>query len=125
VRVAGKGEAGQDGGRAGDLYFVIEVVEHKTLRREGDDLHMRLPISLYTLILGGEVDVPTLKGRLSLKIPPETKSGRVFRLRGQGMPLLRDPEQHGDLLVEVEPVIPQKLTSKEKELFAQLAALRS
>jgi curved DNA-binding protein len=125
VRVAGKGEPGQDGGRSGDLYFVIEVAENKNLRREGDDLHTRLSVPLYTLILGGDVDVPTLKGRLSLKIPAETKAGRVFRLRGQGMPLLREPDQYGDLYVEVEPLIPQKLTAKEKELFEQLAALRS
>jgi curved DNA-binding protein len=125
VRVSGKGEGGQAGGRSGDLYFVIEVLEDKTFQREGDDLHVRLPVSLYTLVLGGEADVPTPKGRLSLKIPAETKAGRVFRLRGQGMPLLREPEQHGDLYVEVEPIIPQELTDKEKALFGQLAALRS
>jgi curved DNA-binding protein len=124
VRVAGKGEQGQNGGRSGDLYFVIQVLDHSTFRREGDDLRMCLTAPLYTLVLGGEVDVPTLKGHLSLKVPPETKAGRVFRLRGQGMPQLRDPAQKGDLLVELEPAIPQKLSPQEKELFEQLQSLR-
>ncbi len=124
VRVAGKGEAGQNGGRPGDLYFVIEVLEHNTYKREGDNLRLRLTVPLYTMVLGGEVDVPTLKGRVSLKVPPETKSGRVFRLRGQGMPQLRNGNQHGDLLVELEPEIPAKLSAEEKELFKQLAEMR-
>jgi curved DNA-binding protein len=125
VRIAGKGEPGQNGGRAGDLFLLIEVQEHKAFRREGDDLHTKLAVPLYTLVLGGEEMVPTLKGRLSLRIPPETKAGRVFRLRGQGMPTLRDPNKRGDLFVEVQPVLPSDLTPKEKELFSQLAAMRS
>jgi curved DNA-binding protein len=93
-------------------------------RREGNDLHMHLPVDLYTLILGGEVTVQTLNRRVSLRIPPETRAGQVLRLRGQGMPTLRDPAQYGDLYVEVQPVIPQGLSQQEKDLFQQLAALR-
>jgi curved DNA-binding protein len=125
VRVAGEGEAGRSRGQPGDLYLGILVAEHPTYSREGNDLHMRLPVDLYALILGGEVTVQTLKGRVSLKIPPETRAGRTFRLRGQGMPLLRDPAQYGDLYVEVQPLLPQELTPQEKELFQRLAALRA
>jgi curved DNA-binding protein len=124
VRVAGEGEPGYNGGSGGDLYLVITVSEHPTYRREGNDLHMKLGVDLYTLILGGEVNVQTLKGALSLRVPAETKSGRVFRLRGQGMPLLRDGAEYGDLYVEIQPLIPQGLSAEEKELYRQLAELR-
>ncbi|HHX45275.1 MAG TPA: J domain-containing protein [Chloroflexi bacterium] len=125
VRVAGEGQRGFGGGRPGDLYLVITVSEHPVYRREGADLYMTHPVDLYTMVLGGETTVPTLKGRVALRIPPETKAGRVFRLRGQGMPHLRNPSQYGDLYVEVQPVIPDRLSDREKELFRQLAALRA
>jgi len=125
VRVAGEGEPGTGGAPAGDLYLVVQVREHPEFRREGDNLHLRLPVDLYTMVLGGEVTFHTLKGqRLALTIPPETQAGRTFRLRGQGMPRLRAPEERGDLLVEVIPAIPQALTEKEQDLFRQLAELR-
>ena len=124
VRVAGEGEKGFGGGQPGDVYLVITVSDHPTYTRDGADLRMTHPVDLYTLILGGETTVPTLRGRVSLRIPPETKAGRVFRLRGQGMPLLRNPSQHGDLYVEVQPLIPEHLSDRERELFRQLAALR-
>mgnify|MGYP001153170868 CR=1 FL=1 len=124
VRVAGEGEPGHSGGRPGDLYLVISVIDHHKFRRKGKDLYVRAPVDLYTLVLGGEVAVDTLKGRILLTVPPETKADRVFRLRGQGMPLLRNKEQHGDLYVEIEAVIPQGLSDKEKQLFGQLADLR-
>jgi curved DNA-binding protein len=124
VRVASEGERGPGGSPAGDLYLVITVSEHPQFKRDGADLRMIHPVDLYTMILGGETTVPTLKGRVSLRIPPETKAGRVFRLRGQGMPLLKNPSQYGDLYVEVQPTIPEHLTEREKELFRQLAAMR-
>ncbi|UCC77264.1 MAG: DnaJ domain-containing protein [Anaerolineales bacterium] len=124
VRMAGQGEPGLGGGQAGDLYLRISVLPHRTLRREGDDLSCEIPVSLYTAILGGEVAVPTLKGEVMLKIPPETQSGRRFRLKGLGMPRLKNPKAIGDLYAEVKVVLPQKLSSKEKELFAELASMR-
>jgi len=124
VRVAGEGEAGHNGGRPGDLYLVISVMDHDRFRRKGKDLYVRVPVDLYTLVLGGEVAVDSLKGRILLKIPPETKADRVFRLRGQGMPSLRNRDQRGDLYVEIQPIVPQELSEKEKELFRQLADLR-
>jgi curved DNA-binding protein len=124
VRVAGEGEPGRGGARAGDVYLVITVRDHSVYQREGNNLRMRLPVELYTLVLGGEVVVPTIRGQVSLKIPPETRAGQTFRLRGQGMPALKDPTSHGDLIVEVQPVIPQRLNEREKELFRELAELR-
>lgn len=124
VRVAGEGERGFGGGPPGDLYLVITVSEHPVYRRDGADLRMTHPVDLYTMVLGGETTVQTLRGRVSLRIPPETRAGRVFRLRGQGMPLLKNPSQYGDLYVEVQPAIPEHLSEREKDLFRQLAAMR-
>jgi curved DNA-binding protein len=124
VRMSGQGEPGLGGGQAGDLYLRISVLPHRNLRREGDDLSYEVPVSLYTAILGGEVPVPTLKGEVMLKIPPETQSGRRFRLKGLGMPRLKNPKATGDLYAEVKVVLPSKLSSKEKELFAELASMR-
>lgn len=125
VRMAGEGEPGRNGGKPGDVFLVVTVRDHPRFRREGDNLRLDMPVELYDLILGGAITVPTLKGRVELRIPPETRGGQTFRLRGQGMPKLRQPSEHGDLLVEVQPVIPQNLTEGEKELFEQLAKMRS
>lgn len=124
VRVPGEGEPSPTGGQPGDLYLVIEVMEHPVYKREGNNLRMRQYVDLYTMVLGGDVTVQTLKGRGALRIPPETRAGQVFRLRGQGMPSLRNPDEFGDLLVEVIPELPEKLSNEEKELFRQLAAIR-
>jgi len=124
VRVAGKGEPGRNGGKPGDLYLKINVLPHPQFKREGDNLRLKLPVDLYTLILGGEVKVPTLDRPVLLNIPPETDNGKVFRLRGKGMPNLKRPDQRGDLYVEVSAKLPKNLTEKEKELFRQLRALR-
>lgn len=124
VRVAGEGENSFGGGPRGDLYLVITVSEHPTYKRDGADLRLTQPVDLYTLILGGEITVQTLKGKVALRIPPETKAGRVFRLRGQGIPQLKNPSQYGDLYVEVQPIIPDHLSEHEKDLFRQLAATR-
>ncbi len=124
VRVAGKGEPGRNGGRPGDLYLKIRVLPHPQFQREGDNLRLKLPVDLYTLILGGEVQVPTLDRPVILTIPPETDNGKVFRLRGKGMPNLKRPDQRGDLYIEVAAKLPKNLTEKEKELFRQLRALR-
>lgn len=125
VRVAGEGGAGVGDAPSGDLYVVITVRPHDRFKRDNDDLILEMPIDLYTAVLGGEVRVPTLDGTLSLKIPPETQDGRTFKLRGQGMPHLRDPQARGDLLVKVHVRIPQNLSPDEKKLFKELAQLRS
>ncbi len=124
VRIAGKGEPGPSGGEAGDLYLVITVQPHSLFQRKDDDLFVDIPVPLTTAILGGEVQVPTLKGtKLALKIPPETQNERIFRLAGQGMPHLGDA-MRGDLLAAVKVVLPSELTPQEKELFRKLRELR-
>ncbi len=126
IRVAGQGLEGNGAGAAGDLYLNIEVTPHPTYERRGDDLYVEVPVDVYTAVLGGEVRVPTLRGgQLMLKIPPETQNGRTFRLAGKGMPKLNAPEVFGDLYVKIRVTLPEKLSEKEKELFKQLAQIRS
>jgi curved DNA-binding protein len=124
VRVAGEGGSGISGGASGDLYLEVMVLSHPIFEREGDDLRCEVPIGLYTVVLGGEVKVPTPGGDVLLKIPPETQGGRTFRLRGKGMPNLRSPQKRGDLYARLRVQIPQKLSKQEKELFRELASLR-
>jgi DnaJ-class molecular chaperone len=123
VRIAGKGNPGYAGGASGDLYLVVSVKPHRRFERRGDDLYAEVAVPLTVAVLGGEVQVPTLKGKLALKIPPETQNGRAFRLAGQGMPHLGD-SSHGDLLAKVSVVLPTKLSEEEKKLFKQLSQLR-
>jgi curved DNA-binding protein len=124
VRLAGQGAGGLGSGQAGDLYLVVKVLPHDTFEREGDDLRCELAVDLYTALLGGEASVRTLEGSVTLKIPPETQSGRVFRLAGQGMPQLRDTASRGDLRVKVRVMIPQQLSARERELFEELVKIR-
>jgi DnaJ-class molecular chaperone len=124
VRVAGKGGPGVGGGPAGDVFLKVTVLPHAVFERKGDDLYCELPVELYTVLLGGEVRVPTLKGSVQLKIPPETQAGRSFRLRKLGMPHLRNPERQGDLFAKVKVILPQQLSERERELFQELAQLR-
>ncbi len=121
VRVAGEGSLGQI---SGDLFLVVNVRPHARFRREGDDLHVDMPIELYAALLGGEARVPTLIGDVVLTIPPETQSGKTFRLSGKGMPKLRQPNEHGDLYAHAVIRIPTQLTDAERKLITQLAALR-
>ena len=122
VRFAGKGKPGY-GGPSGDLYLVITVKPHSLFQRTGDDLHVEVAVSLTVAVLGGEVQIPTIKGKLALKIPPETQNGRTFRLAGQGMPHLGNSSR-GDLLAKVNVVLPTSLSAKEKELFKRISELR-
>jgi molecular chaperone DnaJ len=122
VRITGKGQSGY-GGATGDLYLVVSVKPHRLFERRGDDLHVEVPVPLTVAMLGGEVQVPTLKGKLALKIPAETQNGRAFRLKGQGMPHLGNSSR-GDMLAKVNIVLPNKLSAQEKELFKQLSELR-
>jgi curved DNA-binding protein len=122
IRLAGQGAPG-GGGPAGDLFLRVRHRPHPVFQRDGDDLRMDLPVALHEALLGAEVTVPTLKGRVSLRIPPETQNGRVIRLAGQGMP--RATGGHGDLYVTVKVVLPTKLNEKERELVTELAASRA
>lgn len=122
VRIAGQGSQGH-GGSKGDLYLVVKVLPHRLFERKDDDLHVEVPTSLVTAMLGGEVEVPTLKGKVALKVPPETQNGKVFRLASQGMPHLNDSSR-GDLFAKVKVVLPAKLTQQERQLFEQLRRYR-
>ncbi len=123
VRVPGKGEPGYARGTSGDLYLVISVKPHPLFERKDDDLHVEVAVPLMMAVLGGEVQVPTPKGKLALKIPPETQNGRAFRLAGQGMPHLGNSSR-GTLLARVKVVLPTNLSPQEKELFKQISQLR-
>jgi len=123
VRMSGEGAPGAAGAPAGDLYLRIDVLPDPRFERRDDDLYATVRTDLYTLILGGEVGVPTLSGNVVLTIPAGTQNGRTFRLRGQGMPRLRQPDQHGNLYAQVEADLPTHLSSEQRELFEQLRRL--
>ena len=123
IRLAGQGTPGANGGPSGDAYLRVRVKPHPFFTRDGDDLRVELPVALHEAMLGGEVTVPTLKGRVSLRIPPETQNGRTIRLAGQGMP--RSGGGHGDLYATVKLVMPTKLNDKERELAREIASTRS
>jgi curved DNA-binding protein len=125
VRLAGQGEPGQNSGLAGDLYLIINILPNDTFEREGDDLHIDMPVDIFTAIAGGETHIPTLERPLILKIPPRTNAGRSFRLRGKGMPHLGDPKSRGDLFALVRLVLPDPLTDQEVNSIRELAAARS
>ncbi|MCC6314040.1 MAG: J domain-containing protein [Thermomicrobiales bacterium] len=125
VRIAGQGGPGQSGGPNGDVYLVVTVRPDSRFEREGDDLRVEVDLPVTTAVLGGEAVVSTPTGRVALTIPPETQAGKLFRLRGQGMPRLRGPKgQRGDLLARVRIVVPTGLSAREKELFEELRGLR-
>jgi len=124
VRLRGQGEPGVAGGEPGDLFLKIEVLPHPIFKREGDDLKRKISVDLYDAILGGEVDVSSIDKTVKLRIPPGTNNGKVLRLRGLGMPKLKNPKQRGDLYVTVDVKLPQNLSKKEKQLFEELRNLR-
>lgn len=124
VRLAGEGAPGPGGGPSGDLYFVIDVAPDSRFERRGDDLALTLEVPLLTAVLGGEVAVEALGGTVQLRIPPETPNGRRFRLAGKGMPKLKHPDQHGDLIVTLTIVLPTRLSDEERGLYERLRALR-
>ncbi len=119
IRLGGEGEDGENGGPAGDLYVNVRVKEHAIFQRDDADLFCEVPIGFVTAALGGELEVPTLNGKVSLKIPAETQSGKVFRLRGKGVKTVRG-SQTGDLLCKANVETPVNLTQEQKELLQQL-----
>ncbi len=120
IRYSGEGEAGRFGGPAGDFYVVLDVKAHKFFERDGDDLHCVIPISFPQAALGTEIDIETLDGTETLKIPEGTQSGREFKLRSKGVPHLNSHGK-GDLIVEVRVQTPAKLSKQQKELMKQLS----
>jgi curved DNA-binding protein len=124
VRVPGEGEPGSGGGPAGDLYLRLRLAPHPTFERKGQDLHTNVPVPVPTVVLGGEVDVPTMAGKtVRLKIPPFTQNGQIFRLKAYGMPA-RGSHPQGDLYAKVEAQVPTSLTDEEREHYTALAKLQ-
>ena len=119
IRLSGEGEHGVNGGPSGDLYVQIHLKAHPVFQREQNDLHCEMPISFTTAALGGEIEIPTLDGAANLKIPAETQSGKIFRLRGKGIKGVRS-HSHGDLLCHVVVETPVNLTDRQKELLREL-----
>jgi molecular chaperone DnaJ len=119
IRLSGEGEAGRNGGPAGDLYVEVHVKRHEIFERDGANLHCEVPISITEAALGGELEVPTLDGRVKLKIPTETQTGKLFRLRGKGVKPVRG-HSVGDLLCRVVVETPVNLTARQKELLNEL-----
>jgi len=119
IRLSGEGEAGVNGGPAGDLYVVVHLKPHAIFQRDGADLHCEMPISFTVAALGGEIEIPTLDGHAKMKIPPETQTGAKFRLRGKGIKALRSSE-YGDLICHAVIETPVKLTERQRELLHEL-----
>ncbi|CAI08837.1 Chaperone protein DnaJ [Aromatoleum aromaticum EbN1] len=124
LRHAGHGEPGVNGGPPGDLYVEIHIRAHPVFQRDHDDLHCEMPISITTAALGGEIEIPTLEGMARLKIPAETQSGKVFRLRGKGIRNVRS-QAHGDLMCHVVVETPVNLTERQKELLREFEEVSS
>ncbi len=122
IRLAGQGAIGPSGER-GDLYLVPKILPHDTFTRRGDDLYTEVPVTYPEAALGAEIDVPTLNGKVTTKLPAGTSSGKQLRLTGKGMPRVRGGG-HGDLYARVNVVVPKHLTAEEKELVERLGALR-
>jgi len=122
IRVPGKGHVGRNGGAVGDLYITVRVEDHPLFRREGDDLHITVPVAIHEAALGAKIDVPALEGSARLRVPPGTQSGQRFRLRERGVPSPRDGSR-GDLVVEVAVVLPKVLDERSKELLREFGKI--
>ena len=122
IRLSGEGEAGANGGPAGDLYVVIHTTPHAMFQRDHNDLHCEMPISFATAALGGEIEIPTLDGSARIKIPAETQSGKIFRLRGKGIKGVRSTT-YGDLHCHVMIETPVSLTERQKELLREFETI--
>ncbi|MCC6377952.1 MAG: molecular chaperone DnaJ [Burkholderiales bacterium] len=122
IRLSGEGEAGVNGGPTGDLYVVVQLKPHSVFQREGADLHCEMPISFATAALGGEIEIPTLDGHAKVKVPAETQTGQVFRLKNKGIRPVRGSVT-GDLYCHVAVETPVKLTARQKEILRELEAI--
>ena len=123
IRIAGKGNAGTHGGQPGDLYVIIRAGDHPVFHREGDDIHVVVPVTATEAALGSKIEVPTIDGRALLKVPPGTQSGQKLRLREKGVPSATKEGVRGDEIVEVKVTVPMPRDEKTKELLRELAKL--
>ena len=121
IRLTGQGAPGMGGAPNGDLYLILRIGSDPAFERRGDDLHVEQPVSVYTLVLGGEVTVPTMTGQIDVKVPAGSQNGRTLRVPGKGMP--KQGGGHGDLYVRLSAQVPTMLTDRERELFEELAQM--
>jgi molecular chaperone DnaJ len=124
VRLAGKGHHGANGGDAGDVYISVHVEPHARFRRDGDDLHVTVPIAIHEAALGAKIDVPSIDGPVRLRVPPGTQSGQRFRLKERGAPSARNGRR-GDLVIEVRMVLPPLLDERSKDLLREFGRINS
>ena len=122
LRVAGRGNAGRLGGPPGDLYITVHVAPHPLFRREGDDLHLLVPVAVHEAALGARIEIPSVDGTTKLRVPPGTQSGQRFRLRGRGVPSPRNGHR-GDLVVEIRLMLPRMLDERSKALLREFGAI--
>lgn len=121
LRMKGKGEPGRNGGENGNLFIITHIAKHPHYKLKGNDLHFEQPVDLFTAVLGGKITVNVFGKNVKMDIPPSTNSGKVFRMKGMGIPDYEKPEVVGDAFLKVMITVPQHLTKEEKELFAKLA----
>lgn len=121
IKIAGHGGEGINGGPNGDLFITFVIANHPRFKRLGNNLHTTVELDLYTAVLGGEITIDTLTGKVKLKVKPETQNGTKVKLSGKGFPVYKNPGEYGDLYVTYEIRIPTNLTSQQKELFIQLS----
>lgn len=124
IRLSGQGEEGSRGNSRGDLLLTVKVLSHNKITRDGNDLIANLDIDFYTAALGGEATVNTLAGDILLKIPPKTQTGKSFRLKGKGMPIINQPGKYGDLYVKATLVLPENITEEEITALQKLRQQR-
>ena len=120
IKLKGHGHQGYNGGPNGDLYITFHIAPDSQFERDGNDLKTTVNIDLYTAVLGGEVQIETLSGKVKMKVAPETQNGTTVRLKGKGMPIYKQEGAFGDLFVRYNVTLPQNLTDKQKALFEQL-----
>ena len=125
IRLQGKGNAGLNGGAAGDLFLIVRTGTHPIFARVGDDIHLSVPVTVPEASLGAKVDVPTIDGRAQLKIPPGTQSGQKLRMRERGVESAQRPGQRGDQIVTVEVVVPALADERSREIMRELAKLNN
>lgn len=123
IRLKGYGQPGINNGPNGDLYITFKIAEHPVFKRKGNDLYKQVEVDLYTAVLGGEIMIDTLTGKVKFPVKPNTQQDTTVRLRGKGFPVYKKEGQYGDLYITVKVKLPERLTNKEKELFTELSNL--
>jgi len=123
IKIAGYGGEGSNGGPKGDLYITFAITNNTAFKRSGNDLSKTIDIDLYTAVLGGEITIDTLSGKVKLKVGPETQNNTKVKLKGKGFPVYKKEKEFGDLYITYNVVIPKNLSEKQKELFTELSKL--